>query len=380
MKEGKQFFFEKKNQKTFAHGARRTEPDSVMAGLDPAIHAVPRFAIGPVYRAIQILAAAIVLCAKPLVGLAQNSTHCPSNHCRTDAATFNNLRSAHFKIVYGSENPACIAIATALNPPYPSPEPSQANHQIQPRRFAKDFDFEDRFSNKIFHSWHPVPLYYNDKNIYFDDNSAMWHDAAPDAWVTANYLNDGITRLVVAWPHGWEYSTFTVDTDKLVSSGYLSSSQRVLTDPIAITAALSHTESSTQGSGLHVLKAPAMSTCSEEGDPLQQPTEVDSWHLTPSGMRCSDAWPIHIHIPKSDQSHYLSPKQIGPFDGELTSTATQFATLSGLTYVLYINTNFDNSSVQKPTITLTPAVLVRVVRFNSAKYTDECLLAAGTLL
>jgi hypothetical protein len=39
VKEGKQFFFEKKNQKTFAHGARRPEPDPVMAGLDPAIHA-----------------------------------------------------------------------------------------------------------------------------------------------------------------------------------------------------------------------------------------------------------------------------------------------------------------------------------------------------
>lgn len=303
---------------------------------------------------------------------------CVSAGCRRSIPDYLKLRSSRFKLLYGTRSPICATIQTAMNARLDFRRPSIPSEQTAPRRPYHDIDFENIFAAQIFRRWHRVPAFYNDPALYWDDNSSMSSPGVTDAFVVVPFLNDGVPQLVVAWPHGQEYSTFTADADKLFSAtADTPLSRGKLFDPAVVTSVL---QSALRGltNQVPVLKTIPMSECLDFGDPLQAPTYVDSSRRKPDGVHCSTGNLDHIHIPSADRNRYPSVAEIGRYGGVLSASATEFAVIDDTVYVLYANTDSDAFSPEDPhhIAHLPSAIVVRVIRFGPTGYTDECLLAA----
>ncbi len=304
---------------------------------------------------------------------------CLSAECRKSIPGYRALKSSRFRVIYAGSVSLCSRINASLNSGLSAIGKSGSPVGVFPRRLYNDIDFEHLFGSSIFTRWTPVPAYYNDRDLYFGVHSWMSSPGAPDAWVVVPYSNDGISRLVVAWPHGQEYSTFTVDAGKLLSgspsSGPLESK---LSNGTTITSTLQSMPIESYDRGVPVYRSAPMSVCQNAGDPLQAPTGVSSQNRKPTGEHCSTTALDHIHIPYSRKNHYPSSVQLGPYGGILGESATEFALVDGKVEVLYVNTDADflYSNKGGQIGHLPSKIFVRVIQFSRDTYREDCLLVA----
>lgn len=324
---------------------------------------------------------AVILAVSPLVvtstsrALAQ-PVQCSLQECAESKARHSVSPSSRFGIIYGMKDSVCLQIQAELNASLEGKKGKAASQDLQPRRPYPDIDFERLFQSPMFARWHKVPTNYHDPNLFPEDKGRA---ARADAWTSVSYLNDDVQRLVVAWPHGQEFSAFTVDTTKLFGDQLTNAALTAkLSDESGVTSKIESVLDGPSGSGLPVYFAAPMSNCigSHALDPLQGPEVVDSSRIKSDGKHCSAGYLDQIHLLATDLSRYPTLEQLMPYGQTLDQGATEFAYVNGKVRVLYVNTDVNSlirhrSHGLKPTLA---SILIRVIKLTPTNYTDECLL------